>query len=191
MNRTKKPNQLNLPIHGEQGFVLALCLILLLIMTILGVTALNTSVSEEGMARDIQQSIRAFQNAETGGVLASKTLNEVMQRAAILEANPGRDKKSIPETLPANLLYADFKNQMPLKHGNTEFIVRRTGKIDGPTPSCRSVKDAQSGGCTRFYNFKSTGQADEMARASISGAGCVFTHAQGDGTNAATGAKCN
>ncbi len=55
-----------LPHPGEQGAVLIIALIMLLILTLLGVTAMNMTSMEEKMATNIQESNQAFQAAETG-----------------------------------------------------------------------------------------------------------------------------
>ena len=50
----------------ERGTVLIIALILLLVMTMLGITALNTTSLEEKMAANTQETSRAFQTAEAG-----------------------------------------------------------------------------------------------------------------------------
>lgn len=52
--------------RGQKGAVLIMALIILVVMTILGVTVMNTSSLEEKMAGNTQEHTRAFQLAETG-----------------------------------------------------------------------------------------------------------------------------
>ena len=55
------------PPHArQQGAVLIISMIFLIIMTLLAVTGMNTSSMEEKMASNSQEATRAFQAAETG-----------------------------------------------------------------------------------------------------------------------------
>lgn len=57
--------QLRVP-AGERGTVLVMAMVILLVLTIIGVTAMNTSSIEAKMATNIQESNRAFTAAESG-----------------------------------------------------------------------------------------------------------------------------
>lgn len=50
----------------QSGAVLIVAMILLVVLTLLGVTAMNTTSLEEKMASNTQEQVRAFQAAETG-----------------------------------------------------------------------------------------------------------------------------
>ena len=52
--------------RGQRGAALVMALVILLILTILGVTAMSTSSLEQKMAGNIQDLTRAFQAAESG-----------------------------------------------------------------------------------------------------------------------------
>lgn len=52
--------------NRQRGTVLVVALVLLLVLTLLGVTAMNTTTLEERMAFNSQEINRAFQAAETG-----------------------------------------------------------------------------------------------------------------------------
>ena len=49
----------------QSGAVLIVAMILLVVLTLLGVTAMNTTSLEERMASNTQEQVRAFQAAET------------------------------------------------------------------------------------------------------------------------------
>ncbi len=54
-------------VHGRQrGAVLIVSLVLLVILTLLGVSMMNTTKLEERMASNTQEASQAFQGAETG-----------------------------------------------------------------------------------------------------------------------------
>lgn len=58
----------------QQGAVLAICLILLTVMTILGVTSISNSTLEEKMSSNARDRAVALQNAEVGLLEAEKYL---------------------------------------------------------------------------------------------------------------------
>lgn len=64
-------------LHCERGTALVMALLILLILTVLGITAMNTSTLEERMAGNTQEATRAFEAAESGinAHLASPNLN--------------------------------------------------------------------------------------------------------------------
>ena len=54
------------PPRRQSGAVLIVAMVILVILTLLGVTAMNTSSLEEKMASNTQEQVRTFQAAETG-----------------------------------------------------------------------------------------------------------------------------
>jgi len=55
---------------GQQGAALITALVLLVILTLLGLSSMRTNVMEERMAANSQEMVRAFQSAESGLELA-------------------------------------------------------------------------------------------------------------------------
>lgn len=69
MNTLSPILQAHTPLHpapSERGAALVIALVMLLILTILGVTAMNTASLEERMAGNTQEQTHAFQAAESG-----------------------------------------------------------------------------------------------------------------------------
>jgi hypothetical protein len=64
----------------ERGTALIMSLVILMILTILGITAMSTASLEERMSGNTQESTRAFQAAESG-------LNEALNTAGALDLN--------------------------------------------------------------------------------------------------------
>lgn len=60
-----KPMSIN-PRRGQSGAVLIVSMIILVMLTLLGVAAMNTSSLEEKMASNSQEQVHAFQAAESG-----------------------------------------------------------------------------------------------------------------------------
>lgn len=72
----KRQNHPRLPtLQNQQGVALVVSLIFLVVMTMLGVTVLKTSSLEENMARNMQESVRAFAHSETGVTRALQDIN--------------------------------------------------------------------------------------------------------------------
>lgn len=61
----------------QKGVVLVTALIVLVLLTIIGVTAMNTSTLEERMAYNMQQDLIAFHGAESGFNLTFKEVNTI------------------------------------------------------------------------------------------------------------------
>jgi type II secretory pathway pseudopilin PulG len=64
--KTKPGNTLAITLHRQQGVALVVAIVILLILTILGITAMSTSSLQEKMSGNIQEQTRAFQAAESG-----------------------------------------------------------------------------------------------------------------------------
>jgi len=53
------------PMHSQQGFVLIVSILILMVITMIGVTAISTSTLEGRMAHNLQHTMYAFQAAES------------------------------------------------------------------------------------------------------------------------------
>lgn len=67
-------------IHGQRGAALVIGLVLLVVITVLAVSGMNTATTELAMARNDQNAENAFQAAETGleTALSQGSFDEVM-----------------------------------------------------------------------------------------------------------------
>src|SRR3989344_6780492 len=68
------PNPVPAPNH-QRGMVLVLALVFLLLLTIMGITALNTTSLEEKMTGNVKDRNLAFQAAESALILAESWIN--------------------------------------------------------------------------------------------------------------------
>ena len=77
--------QLHLPtsIRQQRGFVLVVCLIILLVLTVLGVNNMSTSNLEQRMASNTQTKINTFQMAESA--IADSIADNTIFDAAITD----------------------------------------------------------------------------------------------------------
>lgn len=107
--------------RGQRGAALIMALVILLILTILGVTAMSTSSLEQKMAGNIQDLTRAFQAAESG-----------IDR--IIDNNP----ESFDMTSPTSSSYS-FDNDKSGKTTVTPSLIQITS---------RSQRSSRSSGAT-------------------------------------------
>ncbi len=64
---TQYTHYINIPVAvNQRGMALIMAMVILMILTILGITAMTTSSLEEKMSGNIQEQTRAFQAAESG-----------------------------------------------------------------------------------------------------------------------------
>jgi type IV pilus assembly protein PilX len=68
------------PAHDQRGVALVMALVILLVLTILGVAAMNTTTLEERMAGSSQEVTRAFEAAESG-------VNSALGTAGVMNLN--------------------------------------------------------------------------------------------------------
>lgn len=74
---------------SQRGAVLVVAMVLLLVLTMLGVTALNTTSVEERMAANSQEQARAFQAAEAGvSAFFASPVETLENRSLPLEMGP-------------------------------------------------------------------------------------------------------
>lgn len=73
----------------QRGTALVMSLVILMILTILGITAMGTASLEEKMSGNTQEATRAFQAAESG-------LNDAMNASGALDLNSGTAGKNLP-----------------------------------------------------------------------------------------------
>src|SRR3970040_2121955 len=85
----------------ERGTALIMSLVILMILTILGITAMSTSSLEEKMSGNIQESTRAFEAAESGINSAIGTAGLLVDNAPVTLTYDYASKKSGSATVVA------------------------------------------------------------------------------------------
>lgn len=75
--------------HCQRGAALIMSLVILMILTILGISAMGTASLEEKMSGNTQEATRAFQAAESG-------LNDALNVSGGLDLNSGTAGKDLP-----------------------------------------------------------------------------------------------
>jgi len=101
----------------QRGAVLIVSLILLVVMTLLGVTSMNSTSLEEKMAANSQETTRAFQIAETGLSLAFND-NDFYDLNAYNPAEQYLPKEDVLEQSDKVDLASTFKGWSPPPTGS-------------------------------------------------------------------------
>ena len=123
------------PPRRQRGAVLIVSLILLVVLTLLGVTSMNTTSLEEKMAANSQTTTRAFQTAETG-------LSIAFNDNAAYDLSGAYDPSSstVSNTSDVVDLEGDFKGWSPPPSGSlysatsfqaAHFEFTSTGRVAG------------------------------------------------------------
>lgn len=124
----------------QRGTVLVISLVILLILTILGISAMGTSSLEEKMSGNIQESTHAFESAESG-------LNEAFNTSGAL---------SLSGSTTNTFSYNSGKSNAEVKTEFKQFSTPKRG-------SGYSMKDFQAAN----FDQQSTGKTTANAKAVI------------------------
>lgn len=141
----------SLPSRHQRGFALFLGLIVLLVLTVLGLTSSNVSIMQERMARNVQDTDFAFQRAEgilrdierrirltgqggSGGLGAIPTWADLsLERGDCTLSRstmPAWQNSLQPDTLPGQFIVVDLGNMeisgIPIPSGCTPMSAQDT-----------------------------------------------------------------
>ena len=109
--------------HRQQGVVLVLCLVFLLVMTILGVTSLLVNAREETMTGNLRDRILAFQAAETA-LRAGESLTQNQTQALVFNCptsggnHPGLYLVNCPASVLLDSFWATAAYRMTYSGGD-------------------------------------------------------------------------
>ncbi len=134
----------------QSGAVLIVAMIILVVLTLLGVTAMNTSSLEERMAANTQESVHAFQAAETGYSLAFQ--NQAVYRL------PAYDLTGSYTGEEAQTTFAGSQD-------SSGYVATFMGFAPPPPGSGWSAVNSQAA----HFNFRSTGQSGSGLTAIVNG----------------------
>jgi type IV pilus assembly protein PilX len=131
----------------QKGAVLVMALVILVVMTILGVTVMNTTSLGEKMAGNLQESTRAFQTSESG------------------VEHSFQDGTSL-----ASLVYPGQSTSETITIGTTTAVVQTTYTQRGNKPK-RALDRANIYSITDYgtanFELKSTGKTTTSAKAVV------------------------
>lgn len=134
----------------QRGAVLVVSLVLLVVLTLLGVSVMNVTQLEERMAGNAQEMNQAFHTAETGLSQAYGDSNVWNPTSAITQ-----DYTTIPTELPAGVRRTDQASY------DTEYLV-----ATGPPPGYDKDKYQ-----TAHFDFESRGKSQSNFETVLHGGG--------------------
>ncbi len=118
--------------HRQRGTVLIMSMLILMILTILGITAMGTASLEEKMSGNSQEGTRAFEAAESG-------LNEALNTAGALDLNL---------TTTNNFPYNGMKASASVSSQFMQFSSPRRGSGYGSSVEAANFDQASTGSTT-------------------------------------------
>ena len=136
--------------HKQQGAVLFISLMILLVLTLLGVSSLNGSLMEEKMAANAQTSTTIFQSAESAirTTYYTESENDSSRSLAVTKAE---NNTSITlaatggTTRSARLVYPENTTATPLYNNSAGLFVAHGIEIVG-TASMRNIQETNAQG---------------------------------------------
>ena len=115
--------------HRQRGTALIMSLVILMILTILGITAMGTASLEEKMSGNTQEGTRAFEAAESG-------LNQALTTAGSLDLNV---------TTTNTFTYSAMKASASVSTQFMQFSPPRRGSGYGNTVEAANFDQASTG----------------------------------------------
>lgn len=119
----------------QHGAALVMSLVILLILTILGISAMGTSSLEQKMAGNMQEQNRAFQAAEAGLVKA-------MNSSGMLDLN---SSKANPKVTPSPYNYAEMNAKAQVSTGFIQFSRPKRGSGYGSNFEAANFEQVSTG----------------------------------------------
>jgi len=146
MNR--RMSALQPPPSRQNGIVLVVGLVFLLVLTIIGVTSLRTTTLEQRMAGNMQQRTVAFQDAEARIAMLINDIN-----SGAVELSPADDCTASPASNPGML-----NDAITYHLSCREFV--------GSTDQARRT-DTAFGGQTSLFHFRIRSESETAGNAEV------------------------
>ncbi|MEO5377772.1 MAG: hypothetical protein H7832_08330 [Magnetococcus sp. DMHC-6] len=131
----------------EAGYLLILFLVLLLFLSILALSSMDTGIMEQKMAGNTQFQVKAFNNAE-----ATLVEGETYIAANILTTFP-TFKTDSGLTFDGDSFILPGNSNVTVTHVSSSVVVEITQPYLGSVPGC----DAGQTGCVDYYRVTSKG----------------------------------
>lgn len=119
----------------QHGAALVMSLVILLILTILGISAMGTSSLEQKMAGNMQEQHRAFQAAEAG-------LVQAMNTAGTLDLN---SSKTNPKVSPSPFNFTEMNAQAQVSTGFIQYARPKRGSGYGSNFDAANFEQVSTG----------------------------------------------
>lgn len=130
-----RPSRIATTRTRQHGAALVMSLIILLILTILGISAMGTSSLEQKMAGNMQEQNRAFQAAEAG-------LTKAMNTSGMLDLN---SSKTNPKVSPSPFDFTQMSAQAQVSSGFIQFSRPKRGSGYGSSFDAANFEQVSTG----------------------------------------------
>ena len=144
--------QLSTPTRQQRGAVLVVSLIILLLMTIIGVSSMKTTTLEERMAGNLRDQNLSFQSAEAALIAGENYLENTL--LIVTDGSAGlHDTSTLSDTFPfeADTWANDTKSvaaSVSLNNeSNARYYIEKLGDVSKPT--CRDLTFDPGGNKTK------------------------------------------
>ena len=136
------------PLKNENGSVIIAAIFILVVLTILGIAASNTSTLELQIASNDQFMKMAFYNADSALYGTSKLISHAINRSDAVAAGAGNDAPGVQYISTA----ADFYRQIAGfdVYDNSVDVDFETGGIDSQADARRDRQQQMAGGGAEF-----------------------------------------
>jgi hypothetical protein len=143
---------LSSPLNNEKGSAIIAAIFILVVVTLLGITATNTSTLELQIASNDQFIKMAFYNADSAVYGTSKLISLAVNRSEAIAAGTGNDAPGITYLSTAADPADDFYRQISEYdvYDNSPDIDFNTGGIDSQADARRDRQQHMEGGGAEF-----------------------------------------
>lgn len=140
------------PLGNEQGSVIVAAIFVLVLVTIIAITATNTSTLEMMIASNDQFVKMAFYNADGAVSGTAKLISHAVNRSGRVDAGAGNDAPGLTYLSTASVPAEDFYRQIAGYdvHDGTEDVDFNIGGIDAQTDAKRVRQGYVGGGGAEF-----------------------------------------
>lgn len=131
-----KSQSMNSLPRAQTGVALVVTLLILLVMTILGVSSMQSTTLEERMAGNMRDQNLAFQSAEAALIEGEEFLENTL--LIVTDSTAGlHPKNEAPDVFDADTWISDAKSRSASVHLNDDqearFLIEKIGDISKPT----------------------------------------------------------
>ena len=163
------------PNRNERGFVLVVCMIMLVVLSVLGIMATRTSVLDLKATTNVRMAKTAFYHADSGIFTAPKVIRNTVLAGSAGGAAITGIRFLVPNTDNTSETDSDFYRKIlgfetsatdikfPLGQGDSRVTIQRSGQTNLPGGSTEfasgyeGIGHGYTGAIAIYYSLDSTG----------------------------------
>lgn len=147
---------------GQEGSALIVTLVLLLVLTVIGVAGMGSSILQERMAGNTQDSAQVFEATESALRLCEAQVENgvtVLGEADVAEFDSFREGGGTLEPARAEMIQPSLEGGLTAK-GSTQYqlrcLVEYTGQVDPAAMGCSLGRGRRGLPCPQFEGYRIT-----------------------------------